>query len=95
MNYKILTSYLLGVVSLFASCNQKTTQDLAMEVCKCYKKVENISNPTGKFEQLEKCQRIQRQNMEELERRGVEEDWNEGRVAQARNEFDLRVENCR
>ncbi|GEM_PF-3231785 len=94
MKRKILTYSLVGVFSLLASCSKNNPQDLAKEVCNCYRKMDKIANQTGRLEQLARCQTLQQSNMATLERVGVNKNWTDEQVKTARDQFDKIIENC-
>lgn len=81
-------------VSLLASCAQKTPEELAKESCDCHKEAMSYQNTTKQLNKLDDCFKLSQNNLSELQQVGVDNDWDDEKVNDAKDRYSKTLNEC-
>ena len=99
MNRKLIPSFHTSILILFCgivieSCSSSTPETLAKECCDCYKEQKSLNNTTARDRKLYECANLQTSNQMKLEQLGIDNNWTDKQVSDARNWFENVLNSC-
>jgi hypothetical protein len=85
---------ILGSCVTSCSSSNSTPEGLAKECCECYQEMRTLKNPDGRDRKLAECADLQMDNQRKLYELGMDNDWNDEQVKDARNRFENILDKC-